>query len=138
MTVAGDPAAAELLERELLSAGAAPQATGPVEYVFYVSSPRAGLDEAEIARLLERVELSGGRLRHICVVREPARPEPTTPGEVRPLVVEDGLRYLAGLHGVPLARVSAPLDGEGGAWRRLALRAAGELLSGELSAGVER
>lgn len=135
MAVAGDPAAAELLERELRAAGAAPQAAGPVDYVFYVSSPRAPLGEAEIARLLERVDLSGGRLRHICVVREPERPEPATPSEVRPLVIEDGLRYLAGLHGVPLAEVAAPLDGAGGVWQRLALKAAGELLAGELDGG---
>jgi hypothetical protein len=136
VAVVGDPAVAERLRRALLKEGAVFGGDEPVvEYIFHVCSPKARFSDGEVARLLERADASGGRLRHICVVRDPAAPAPATPEEVQPVALEDGLRYVAGLHGVPLAVLAAPLDPPAPGLEARALRAALERLEGTFEAG---
>ena len=136
VTVVGDPAVAERLKQALLKEGAVFGTDEPVvEYIFHVCSPKARFSDGEVARLLERADASAGRLRHVCVLRDPAAPAPTTPEEVQPVALEDGLRYVAGLHGVPLAVLTAPLDPPAAGLASRALEAAAERLNGVLDAG---
>lgn len=130
VSVSGAPAAAARLEAALRAAGARVLVDGPVDYVFHVSAPGGPLDEKGVVRLLERVDASGGRLFHVCVLRDPAAPLPVTLEEVRPLAVEDGLCYLAIRHAVPLAALETALDAPDESLAQAALRAAEQRLDG--------
>jgi hypothetical protein len=104
------------LSSHLSALGAALDPEGPADYLFHCasfnksSSPRLrpGGFERAVVEPVRRAARDASRLRHICLVREAAPLEPATPKEVHLLAVEDGLRFVAGRHGVPVAVLHGP------------------------------